>query len=707
MVTAQMMNHKIQPRHLTLLAYIYVRQSSDRQMRENTGSTEVQRQMREHAVAYGFAPENIRVIEQDQGRTAATMEGRDGFRGMLSDVLAGRVGAIFCSHTSRLARDSKASKHLILCCESAGTLIIDQHGVYDPRNENDLFFLGIKGVVDEVELRRIRTLLFDARIAKVKKGEFRLLLPVGFVWTRDGKIAFDPDEEVRRAVQNAFNLFDSLGSAMAVARHFNDNGLLFPKVTKAGPRKGDIEWSPLTVSRLTRMYHHPIYRGAYVYGRTRTQTDLTMDGDPFADGNITTRHRTVKVQSDQWAVLIPDFHKGYVTAEQQQRIQERLASNHFERGGDASGAPRAGAALLQGIVACAKCGWRLTVLYSKRTRHEYLCTTRATRYGGKQCASFPGLQVDNALVPLIFQAFEPSQLEMSIDSVSHADARAQEVCQQLDRNIKRAREDAEYALYRYKEVDPKNVRLAKRLEEESEEKFAEVERLTRQRAEAARSSPKSITPSQVEEVMALARDIPQVWRSEKMTPQTRKMLIRAVVNKVEIARDGKTVRLTVWWMTGARTETMFTIRHAPDFTRADSAVVEMIRSLALEVGDREIAVRLNAAGYKTGSGQPFTRTRVGSLRVRAGIVCLFPESPHAKMAMRVDGRYSVKSLAEMLQAPKDTLWRWCLAGRFDAIRYSAKGAWWIKISPPEIEKLRAEVSQRRGAKKVFAELVEV
>jgi DNA invertase Pin-like site-specific DNA recombinase len=177
----QKTDHKIQPRHLKLLAYIYIRQSSKRQLRENTGSAEVQRMMREHAIAYGFAPENIRVIEQDQGRTGATMEGRHGFKEMLLDVLAGRVGAIFSSHSSRLARESRASQHLVLCCESTGTLIIDQHGVYDLANENDRFFIGIKGVIDEVELRRIRTLLLDARMAKAKKGEFRMPLPAGYV----------------------------------------------------------------------------------------------------------------------------------------------------------------------------------------------------------------------------------------------------------------------------------------------------------------------------------------------------------------------------------------------------------------------------------------------------------------------------------------------------------------------------------------------
>jgi hypothetical protein len=456
------------------------------------------------------------------------------------------------------------------------------------------------------------------------------------------------------------------------------------------------------------MYHNPIYRGAYVYGRTRKQTDVTLDGDPFADGNITTRHRVVRVQPEQWAVLIPDFHKGYVTAEQQQRIRERLASNHFENGDGATGAPRAGSALLQGITVCAKCGSRLNVQYSNRKNHEYRCNSRGFQYGGKKCTSFPGLQVDNALMPLIFQAFEPSQLEMSIDSVRHADARFQEVCEQLDRNIKRAREDAEYALYRYKEVDPKNVRLAKRLEEESEEKFAEVERLTRQRAEAARSSPKSLTPSQVEEVMALARDIPQVWRSARMTPQARKMLIRAVVNRVEIARNGKAVRLTVHWLTGARTETMFTLRRATDFTRADPAAVEMIRSLSLEAGDREIAARLNEAGHKTGQGMPFTNERVRSLRIRAGIVCLFPErAPRSTNATRGDGRYLASRLAGMLKVSRGTILKWCNEGRFDAIQHTPNGTWWIKISPPEIEKLRAEISQRQGAKKVFAEHVEV
>lgn len=708
MVIPQTMDHKIQPRHLKLLAYIYIRQSSDRQTRENTGSTEVQRMMREHAVACGFAPENIRVIERDQGRTGATTEGRDGFKEMLSDVLAGRVGAIFSSHSSRLARDSRASQHLVLCCESAGTLIIDQHGVYDPRNENDLFFLGIKGVIDEVELRRIRTQLLDARMAKVRKGEFRIPLPVGFVWERDGTIQFDPDENVRRAVRNAFELFESLGSASAVARYFRNNGLLFPRVIMKGARKGAIEWSPLRVCRLSSIYRNPIYSGAYVYGRTSKRTDVTLEGELMAE-ELTVKHRIVRVLPEQWAVFIPDFHKGYVTPEQQRRIQEQLRHNRSNFEQDTAGAPRSGPALFQGLVFCKQCSLRIRIRYSKKKKNYfYCCNGNDDAYGVMNCATFPGRQVDKNLTPMILQAFEPAQLEMSVESANHAEARAQEVYEQLDREIKRAKEDAEYAYYRFLEADPKNVRLAGRLEEDSEKKFAEVERLKRKRAEVARSSPKILTSSQLADVTALAQDIPQVWHSAKMTQQVRKMLVRAIVDKIELERDEATVSIIIYWRTGARTETSFTILRGTDYTRTNFAVVDLVRHLALELGDREIAVRLNEAGHKTGQGMAFNFRNVRALRKSYDITSLLPERPrHSTIAMRGDGRYSVKSLAEMLNVPVPTVLEWREEGRFDAIQYSPKGTWWIKITRREIEELRWEVSQSRVAEEEFPELMEV
>lgn len=685
MVAQRIVTSKILPSHLKLLAYIYIRQSSPKQVLENTGSTDVQREMREYALSYGFAPDNIVMVEQDQGRTATTTDRRDGFKEMLAALVSGRVGAVFCSHSSRLARASRDSQLLVQCCEVAGTLIIDRHGVYDPRNDNDRFFLGIKGVVDEAEGYRIRSQLFEARMAKARKGELWMNLPTGFIWGEDSTIQQDPDEDVRSRILYAFEQFERLGSALAVARHFNVNGLLFPTRIRKGVRGGEHVWGRTRVDRLLEIYHDPIYAGAYVYGRTARRDDIQL-GE-----TASLKHRRIPLKQEEWRVLIHNNHQGYITWEQFERIRQKLEDNCFDFERARPGAVRDGRALCQGIVMCADCNYGMSILYYTRYKsYSYACRNFKLRFSEGRCKTYSGQQVDEVVQRLLLCAFEPASIEMSLAVAMQVESQSRESLRQLDVSIKRVEADADYAYRRYLEVDPRNMRLAKRLEEDAERKFAEAERMRRKRIESKMSLPRSLTPPEQEAVLALSRDVPRVWQSHKMDKKVRKMLVRAVIKKVFLRKDGKTIHMRVLWQTGASTETSFVVRPAGEINRIDAGTLEVIKRLAPEVSDREIAKRLNEAGLTTRHGRCFDYKRVYHVRRCYNIPTAYPERERGgKTAVRGDGRISIRRLNELSGVSMDRLRHLCADGKLDAVRFSAvKGAWWIKISEEGLAELK-------------------
>ena len=218
---------KVSARHLERRAYVYVRQSSMAQVQNHRESTERQYNLRGRAVVLGWRPEQVEVIDDDQGRSGASAQGRGGFQRLVSDVALGEVGAVLGLEVSRLARSCADWYRLLEVAALSSTLIIDEDGVYDPNHYNDRLLLGLKGTLSEAELHFLKSRMMGGRRNKARRGAFHIRLPVGFVW-EDG-IRMDPDERVRDTVQLFFRTFERLASAAAVARYFEDHRQLFPR----------------------------------------------------------------------------------------------------------------------------------------------------------------------------------------------------------------------------------------------------------------------------------------------------------------------------------------------------------------------------------------------------------------------------------------------------------------------------------------------
>jgi DNA invertase Pin-like site-specific DNA recombinase len=338
-------HQKVRAAHLTRDAYLYVRQSTIRQVFENTESTTRQYALRDRAAALGWPVERVHVIDSDLGQSGATAD-REGFQRLVTEVGLGRAGIVLGLEVSRLARNSTDWHRLLELCALSDTLILDEDGVYDPAHFNDRLLLGLKGTMSEAELHVLRARLRGGILSKAKRGELRGPLPIGFVYDAHDVVMLDPDAHVQHVIRLFFETYRRTGSMLATVKEFHQQDLAFPRRVRRGPHLGELVWGELVHSRARQMIHNPRYAGAFFFGRTRTRRG--------PDGQT----RVTRVPRDEW-ILLPGIHPGYISWEEYEDNLRRLQANAQTRGPDRRRSPpREGPALLQGLVICGRCGER-------------------------------------------------------------------------------------------------------------------------------------------------------------------------------------------------------------------------------------------------------------------------------------------------------------------------------------------------------------
>src|SRR6266542_6722630 len=341
---------KVAAEHLQRSAYLYIRQSTLRQVLENTESTQRQYALRQRALSLGWKEEQIVVIDRDQGQSGASTADREGFQRLVADVGLGKAGIVMGLEVSRLARNCADWHRLLEICALTYTLILDEDGLYNPGHFNDRLLLGLKGTMSEAELHVLHARLIGGQRAKASRGELQMKLPVGLGYDATGKVVLDPDLQVQAAVRTFFETFRRTGSATSTVRSFREQGLLFPRRLSYGPHQGELAWGPLLHHRALRALKNPRYAGAFAYGRTR--------GQRTAGG----RERRRSLPREQWHTLILDAHPGYIAWSEYEENLRRLRENGQAYGADRrKSPPREGPALLQGLAICGRCGDRMTV----------------------------------------------------------------------------------------------------------------------------------------------------------------------------------------------------------------------------------------------------------------------------------------------------------------------------------------------------------
>jgi len=317
---------KITASHRARDAYVYVRQSTLLQVRANTESLARQYDLRQRAVMLGWPAHQVVVVDEDLGRSGASAAGRSGFSELVADVGLGKAGIVLSLECSRLARNNSDWYQLLDLCALTDTLIADADGLYHPGLFNDRLVLGLKGTMSEAELHLLRSRLNEGLRAKAARGELRLVLPAGLDYDDDDHVAISPDEAVREAVMCVFRRFDQLGSARQVVVSLRADGLRLPR---RDIRTGKIAWAQASYPAVHGILIHPGYAGVFAYGRSKLEKHV--DG-----GNVITRQR--RLPRDQWAVMIPGHHPGYISLETYDANIARLAANSPPPAGGAGGA---------------------------------------------------------------------------------------------------------------------------------------------------------------------------------------------------------------------------------------------------------------------------------------------------------------------------------------------------------------------------------
>ena len=223
---------KVTAEHLKRDAYLYVRQSTLRQVAENGESTQRQYALRHRAIAAGWPPERVRVIDCDLGKSGATASMRNGFQELVSEVVLGKAGIVMGLEVSRLARNSADWHRLIELCALTATLILDEDGIYDPAGFNDRLLLGLKGTMSEAELHILKARMRGGQLNKARRGELEMGPPVGLMYRADGVLDLDPDAQVQAAIRLVFETFERTGSAIKTVRFFRDQGILLPPLRR-------------------------------------------------------------------------------------------------------------------------------------------------------------------------------------------------------------------------------------------------------------------------------------------------------------------------------------------------------------------------------------------------------------------------------------------------------------------------------------------
>ncbi len=663
---------KVTAEHLRRNAYLYVRQSTLKQVLTNTESTYRQYDLRGRAIALGWTAEQVIVIDTDQGQSGASAADRDGFQRLVAEVSMGRAGIVLGLEVSRLARNNADWHRLLEICALSGTLILDEDGLYDPCNFNDRLLLGLKGSLSEAELHLLKGRLRGGVLSKARRGELIQPLPVGLVYAPAGKVVLDPDTGVQQAIRHLFATFTATGSALATVKAFRQHGLTFPRRLTAGQRKGELVWGPLEHSGVLRVLHNPRYAGAFFYGRH------THRSAPGGKTSIITLPR------DQWTVLITDAHPGYITWQQFEANQNRLAEQSTAFGHDRRhGPPREGPALLQGLAVCGVCGRRMTVRYHTRRGTplpDYVCQNDGIRTATPICQTIPGAGIDTAIGAFLIDTLTPLALETALAVADELATRADQADRLRAATVHRAQYHAEQARRRYLAVDPANRLVADTLEADWNTALRELADTT-DAYERTKTTAAALTDVQRQRITALAADFPALWNNPATPLRERKRMVRLLIDDVTIRRD-KTITVHIRLKGGQHQTLTLPLPLASwQLRKTPPDVVAAINDLTDEHTDSQIATILEQRGFTSGTGQPLHARLIRQIREAYHL-------PSHTQRLRAAGLLTLNEIARRLGVSPNTVKTWRNKGLLTGRLANDKGEYLYQLPDPNLPRPR-------------------
>src|SRR5450432_334825 len=521
--------------------------------------------------------------------------------------------------------------------------------------------------MSEAELHFIRARLVGGLRNKAKRGELRLLLPVGLDRDHDDRIVLCADEQVRHAIDRVFGLWRALGSARQVALELIAEGEQLPR-RRVGQRR--IRWARASYGAVHDILTNPAYAGAFVFGRQRQVKRLDEHGE--------VRVSRVDVPIEEWSVCLPDHHPGYVSWDEYLATRQRLRSNVTPRG-EGGGAAREGSALLQGLVRCGRCGRKMQVAYSGTGGkvRRYACTRgRDWHATGKACQTVGGARLEKTVVGAFLEAAAPAGLAATAGAIRELEEQHEQRLAGQRLAVERAQYEADRAQRKYDACEPENRLVARTLERALEAAFVDLERERGKLAQLERARPRPLTDHEREALVALARELPRLWAADTTTDRDRKELLRTLIGEVIVTadHDARRAAIEVQWQGGARTELSFPLKVPGRLEgRVAEDTLELIRRLAEHHCDREIAGILSRQGRLTGTGLAFTEGRVRGVRRHAGIPAAPPPDPNSELL-------SIERAASELGVSVHTIRRWINTGMLPAEQTTAGATWRIRLT---------------------------
>lgn len=600
---------KVTEVHLERTAVVYLRQSTEKQVRHNGESRRLQYALKDRARELGFT--QVRVIDSDLGSSAGVGAAvRAGFDQLVASVAVGEVGMILSREISRLSRTDKDWARLMEVCQLFGTLIADAEQIYDLNLIDDQLVLGIKGTLSVVELSTLKLRMQAGMTEKARRGEFFNLLPPGYLLERNGAVVKSPDRRVVEALELVFAKFSEIHSIRQTFLWFRENRIELP-VNKAGESGMGIQWQLPTYVFIKDVLKNPFYAGAYVWGRRPMERVVV-------DGQIRKRQGSPREPEDS-RVFIRDHHEGYTTWQTYEENRRIMRANALNLTRDESVGPaRAGQGILAGLLRCGRCGRKLHVRYwgKSGTAARYLCNGEFAA-GGTYCLGFGGSTVDRRFSKELLSVITAFGVEASLEAARKTGVKRDQRYAVLARQLEELEYEQQRAFEQYNEVDPRHRLVAAELERRWNAKLEEVERL-KVEMERLWAESQELTVEEEQELLSLGRQFPDVWNSTAATPAMKKRIMRTVIEEIVVNLDEETEKLifTVHWKGGTHTQFMMAKPVSGSGQKTSMEDIEIVRKMGVRYGDDEIARVLNKLGRTTGKGNRWNKQRVATVRRR-------------------------------------------------------------------------------------------
>jgi excisionase family DNA binding protein len=595
--------NKITAEHLARDAYVYVRQSTADQLLNNPESRRRQYALVERARSLGW--ENVIVVDDDLGRSGSGQR-RPGFERLLAAICAGTAGAVLAIEASRLARNGRDWHTLLEFCAFVNTLIIDEDGVSDPRQINDRLLLGLKGTFSELELSMFRQRSREALRLKAARGELHTTAAIGYRRGADGRLEQDPDRRIHETLSMVFSKFSEVGSVRQLALWLRQEGIDLP-VAVYGPQGRAVQWRPPRYHAVHRLLTNPVYAGVYTFGRTGSRVR-------FEGGRQVIIHGVAR-RREEWEVLIRDHHDGYISWEEYDRNQKIIAGNANMKGTMVAGSVRKGGGLLVGLLRCGHCGRRLKVLHHARRDTRYICNAEMDYASDKKCVGFSNMRIDAAVSAEVLGAISPLAMDAALQLIADRERAGTERLRQSELALQQAHYEETHARRQYDAIDPDNRLVAGELERRWNDRLAAVARLEEQIRNLQNEQPRALHDDERATLLALADDLPQLWNHPTASNETRKRILRAVLEEIIVTVEADRLRLVLHWQGGDHTRLeVAKNRTGQNRWKTDIETVQLVRELARILPDHSIAPLLNRLGIRSAKGQSWTQLRVRNFR---------------------------------------------------------------------------------------------